>query len=136
MGEIENLPISDGVGDVVVSNCVINLVPNKEKAFNEIHRVLKPGGHFCISDIVLRGILPEALRKSAEMYAGCVAGALQQDEYLGCIKKAGFSNVEIKSSKTIQIPDSVLEVYLKGDEIAMFKKSNVGIISITVVGYR
>ena len=70
------------------------------------------------------------------MYAGCVAGALQQDEYLGCIKKAGFSNVEIKSSKTIQIPDSVLEVYLKGDEIAMFKKSNVGIISITVVGYR
>lgn len=136
LGEIENLPISDGVGDVVVSNCVINLVPNKEKAFNEIHRVLKPGGHFCISDIVLRGILPEALRKSAEMYAGCVAGALQQDEYLGCIKKAGFSNVEIKSSKTIQIPDSVLEVYLKGDEIAMFKKSNVGIISITVVGYR
>ena len=136
LGEIENLPISDGIGDVVVSNCVINLVPNKEKVFNEIHRVLKPGGHFCISDIVLQGILPEALRKSAELYAGCVAGALQQDEYLGCIKKAGFSNVEIKTSKTIQIPDSVLKLHLKEGEIAVFKKSNVGIISITVVGYR
>jgi SAM-dependent methyltransferase len=136
LGEIENLPLEDDSTDVVVSNCVLNLVPDKTKAFTELYRITKPGGHFCISDIVLKGELPEKLRKSAEMYAGCVAGALQQDEYLDIIKKAGFSDLEIKASKTIQIPDSILRYYLSKDELINYTKSEIGIFSITVVGYK
>ena len=82
-GDIEEMPVSDNVADVIVSNCVLNLVPNKEKVISEIFRVLKPAGHFSISDIVLIGDLPEALRHDAEMYAGCVSGAIQKDDYLG-----------------------------------------------------
>jgi SAM-dependent methyltransferase len=136
LGEIENLPLEDNSTDVVVSNCVLNLVPDKSKAFAEVYRIIKPGGHFCISDIVLKGELPEKLRKSAEMYAGCVAGAVQQDEYLDIIKKAGFSDVEIKTSKTIHIPDSILRYYLSEDELSAFKENEIGIFSITVVGYK
>jgi arsenite methyltransferase len=136
LGEIEDLPLDDESADVVVSNCVLNLVPDKEKAFAEIFRVLKYGGHFCISDIVLHGNLPEVLTKSAEMYAGCVAGALQQEQYLEIMKKTGFTKVQIRVSRKIQIPEVVLEMYLKKDEIAVFKKANVGIFSITVVGYK
>jgi len=115
---------------------VLNLVPDKRKAFAEIFRILKPGAHFCVSDIVLKGELPEGLQKSAEMYAGCVAGALQQDEYLGIIKETGFKNVEIKKTKVIELPDDVLKEYLNDSEIKMFKMDNVGIFSITVVGYK
>ena len=79
LGDIENIPVRFGVVDVVISNCVLNLVPDKQKAFSEIYRVLKQGGHFCISDVVLQGELPNELRDDAAMYAGCVAGALQQD---------------------------------------------------------
>ncbi|HEY6905814.1 MAG TPA: arsenite methyltransferase [Ignavibacteriaceae bacterium] len=107
-GEIESMPIDNESADVVISNCVLNLVPDKRKAFSEIHRILKPGGHFCVSDIVLKGELPSGLKKSAEMYAGCVAGALQQDEYLNIIKQSGFRNAEIKKTKVIELPDSVL----------------------------
>lgn len=136
VGDIEDLPLDDESADVVVSNCVLNLVPDKEKAFAEIFRVLKSGGHFCISDIVLHGNLPEVLKKSAEMYTGCIAGALQREEYLGIIKKTGFKNIQIREYKRILIPEPVLETYLKKNEIAVFKKANVGIFSITVVGYK
>ena len=85
-GDIENMPLQDNTNDVVISNCVLNLVPDKEKAFSEIRRVLKPGGHFCISDIVLTGDLPNKLKEAAEMYAGCVSGALQKSDYLKIIK--------------------------------------------------
>jgi len=131
-GDIDDMPISDDVADVIVSNCVLNLVPNKEKVINEILRVLKPGGHFSISDIVLVGKLPEALKQDAEMYAGCVAGAIQKDDYLNYIKKAGFNNVEIQKEKTIDIPDDILLKYLSKEEITDFKNGTTGIFSVTV----
>ena len=131
-GDIDNMPISNNVANVIVSNCVLNLAPNKEKVINEIFRVLKPGGHFSISDIVLVGNLPEALKQDAEMYAGCVAGAIQKIDYLDYIKKAGFNNVEIQKEKTIDIPDDILSKYLSSDEISEFKNGTTGIFSITV----
>ncbi len=134
LGEIEQLPIEKDLIDVVLSNCVLNLVPDKKAAFKEIYRVLKEGAHFCISDIVLVGELPEGLKKSAEMYAGCVAGALQRSEYVGIIGAVGFADVEIKTSKPIELPDSLLTKYLSEEEIEDFRKRDIGIFSITVVG--
>ena len=134
MGEIEKIPLENSVADVVISNCVLNLVPDKTKAFSEIYRILNNGGHFCVSDMVLKGELPAELKKSAEMYAGCVAGAIQQDEYINIIKKAGFSNVEIKRTKTTELPDEILKNYLTPDQIKEFRENKTGIFSITVVG--
>jgi SAM-dependent methyltransferase len=134
LGEIEDLPVDKDSTDVVISNCVLNLVPNKEKSFSEIHRILKKGGHFCVSDIVLIGNLPEGLKKSAEMYAGCVAGALQQDDYIGIFHATGFKNVEIKQTKTITISDNILIEYLSDEKLSQYNKSGIGIFSITVVG--
>lgn len=136
LGEIEQLPINNDVIDVVISNCVLNLVPDKKAAFSEIYRVLKEGAHFCISDIVLVGDLPDGLRKSAEMYAGCVSGALQESEYLGIIDEIGFKNIEIKTRKTIELPDELLNEYLNETEIEKFRKNKTGIFSITVVGQK
>lgn len=136
LGEIEQLPIEKEVIDVILSNCVLNLVPDKKSAFSEIYRVLKPGAHFCISDIVLVGNLPDGLRRSAEMYAGCVSGALQKDDYIGIMEEIGFNNIEIKKSKAIELPDELLKEYLSEDEIAEFRENETGIFSITVVGYK
>jgi SAM-dependent methyltransferase len=131
-GDIEKMPVTANVADVIVSNCVLNLVPNKKAVFKDMFRVLKTGGHFSISDIVLVGTLPEKLQHAAEMYAGCVSGAVQKDEYLGMIKDAGFSNITLQKEKAIIIPDDILANYLTADEIAEYKASNVGIFSITV----
>jgi ubiquinone/menaquinone biosynthesis C-methylase UbiE len=136
LGEIENMPLENNSANVVISNCVLNLVPDKGVAFKEIYRVLKPGAHFCVSDIVLKGELPAGLKKSAEMYAGCVAGALQQKDYLSAITSAGFENVEIKKTKVIELPDNVLKEFLSDSDIENFKSKSVGIFSITVVGYK
>ncbi|MEO8232847.1 MAG: arsenite methyltransferase [Ignavibacteriota bacterium] len=136
LGEIEALPLEGNSADVVVSNCVLNLVPDKQKAFNEINRILKPGAHFCVSDIVIKGELHPELKKSAAMYAGCVAGAVQQEEYLGIISDAGFENIDIKKTKTIELPDEVLNEYLNPTQLDEFKENQVGIFSITVVGYK
>jgi SAM-dependent methyltransferase len=136
LGEIEQIPLDNSIADVVVSNCVLNLVPDKTKAFSEIFRILKPGAHFCVSDIVLVGDLPEKLQKSAAVYAGCVAGALQQEDYISTIKNAGFKNVQIKKTKTIVLPDLLLTEYLTKNEISDFKNSGMGIFSITVLGYK
>lgn len=133
-GDIENLPVTANTADVVVSNCVLNLVPNKEKAFSEMFRVTKPGGHFSVSDIVLRGELPEGLRKSAEMYAGCVAGAITKKEYLEIIENAGFTNIKIQKEKRITIPDEIAAAYLSEEEFIRFKSGESGIYSITVYG--
>ncbi|MDR3627037.1 MAG: arsenite methyltransferase [Ignavibacteriaceae bacterium] len=133
-GEIENIPLEDSSADVVISNCVLNLVPDKMKAFSEIYRIIKPGGHFCVSDIVLKGELPVELKKSAEMYAGCIAGAIQQDEYIETIKKAGFTNIEIKKSKVTELPVDILSDYLSVEQIKEFRQKGDGIFSITVVG--
>jgi arsenite methyltransferase len=131
-GDIDQMPVNDNVADVVVSNCVLNLVPNKEKVIREIYRVLKPGGHFSISDIVLIGNLPEALRHDAEMYAGCVAGAIQKSDYLSYIEEAGFQSIQIQKEKTITLPEDILEKYLNKEEIHQFLSSQTGIFSITV----
>jgi SAM-dependent methyltransferase len=136
LGEIENMPLENSSVDVVVSNCVLNLVPNKENAFAEIYRILKPSGHFCVSDIVIQGELPANLKKSAEMYAGCVAGAVQKDEYLRIIENTGFKNVEIKKTKLIDLPDDILKNYLNNEELVYLRENNVGIFSITVVAFK
>ena len=136
LGEIEAIPLKENTTNVVVSNCVLNLVPSKEKAFKEMFRIIKSGGHFCVSDIVIRGNLPDELKKSAEMYAGCVAGAIQQEDYINLLKEVGFVNIEIKKTKTINLPDEVLAQYLSSEQIHEFRTSKVGIFSITVVGYK
>jgi SAM-dependent methyltransferase len=133
-GDIEEMPFADNTYDVVISNCVINLVPDKEKAFSEIIRVLKPGGHFCISDVVLKGALPPELQSAAELYAGCVAGALEINDYLGIINKTGFEEVRIRKNKPIELPDSVLLESISSDELILYKNSGSGIFSITLVG--
>ena len=134
LGDIEDIPVKYSVVDVVVSNCVLNLVPDKPKAFAEIFRVLKQGGHFCISDVVLEGELPQGLKQDATMYAGCVSGALERSEYMTIISEAGFENVEIKKEKRIELPDDLLLVYMSADELAEFKNGSTGIFSITVTG--
>jgi arsenite methyltransferase len=131
-GDIEKMPVTAGVADVIVSNCVLNLVPNKYGVFQEIYRVLKPGGHFSISDIVLAGELPEKIQQAAEMYAGCVAGAIQKKEYLDLIEATGFTGLSLQKEKAITVPDDILAQYLSADEIAEFKQSGTGIYSVTV----
>ena len=120
-GDIEDMPIGGNSIDVVISNCVLNLLPNKDKIFHEIFRVIKPGGHFCISDIVLMGQLPDSLKEVAEFYAGCVSGAIQKSDYLGEIANAGFEKIEIRKEKTILIPDEILEKHLDEKAINEFK---------------
>jgi SAM-dependent methyltransferase len=131
-GDIEQMPVSSNAADVVVSNCVLNLVPNKDKVFKEIFRVLKPGGHFSISDVVLVGKLPDKLKNAAEMYAGCVSGAIQKETYLELIEINGFKNMGIQKEKPIIIPDDILQNYLTTEELQAFKLGNTGIFSISV----
>ncbi|MEY3056504.1 MAG: hypothetical protein RLZZ614_1049 [Bacteroidota bacterium] len=131
-GDIEHMPITANSADVVVSNCVLNLVPNKHAVIQDIFRVLKPGGHFSISDVVLVGALPEGIRNAAEMYAGCVSGAIQKQVYMELINANGFENVTIQKEKAIIIPDDILVNYLNPAEIAAFRASQMGIFSVTV----
>ena len=131
-GDIEKMPVADNTANVVVSNCVLNLVPNKKAVFKEIYRVLKVGGHFSISDIVLVGELPEKLQTAAEMYAGCVAGAIQKSDYLAFIEQAGFQNITIQKNNPIILPDDILENYLSKEEISVYRANPPIIYSITV----
>ena len=131
-GDIEDLPVTDNSVDVVVSNCVLNLVPDKRRVFAEILRTLRPGGHFSISDVVLVGALPEKVVESAELYAGCVAGAIQLDEYLQIIHETGFQNVTLQKQKPIVLPDEILLQYLPEAEIRAFVETGTGIFSVTV----
>lgn len=134
-GDIEEMPLPDNTFDVIVSNCVLNLVPDKEKAFAHLFRVLKPTGHFCVSDVVLKGQLPEKLKQDAEMYAGCVSGAIDIDDYLGIIHQQGFRQVTIHTQKEIQLPEDILRNYLTPEEMRHFLQGESGIFSITVSGY-
>lgn len=134
LGDIESMPINTKVADVVISNCVLNLVPNKQKAFEEIYRILKNGGHFSISDVVIKGELPEKIKQAAEMYAGCVAGAIDKDEYIRIIERSGFVDVMIQKEKQITVPDDILLNYLSEAELKSFKEVGTGIYSITVYG--
>jgi arsenite methyltransferase len=126
------MPVTANVADVIVSNCVLNLVPNKDGVFKEIYRVLKQGGHFSIADIVLVGELPTQIQEAAEMYAGCVAGAIQKQSYFQLIEANGFSNITVQKDKAIIIPDDILSNYLSAEQIEAFKQSGTGIYSITV----
>lgn len=132
-GDIEDMPVSAGRADVVISNCVLNLLPSKDRIFHEIYRVLKTGGHFCISDVVLNGEIPKKLKQAAEMYVGCVSGAIPKTQYLEKIKEVGFAETVICKEKPIIIPDEILEKYLSENEINAFKTVNA-IVSITVTG--
>jgi len=132
LGDIENMPLDPNFADVVISNCVLNLVPDKGKAFMEINRILKPGAHLSVSDIVLRGELPDKIKQAAEMYAGCVSGAMQIEEYLDVIKKSGLVNVTVQKEKSVPLPDEILQDYLTQQEIDEYRKTGGGISSITV----
>lgn len=131
-GDIDQMPVTANKADVIISNCVLNLVPDKKKVFGEIYRVLKPGGHFSISDVVLKGELPDNIRKAGEMYAGCVSGASQMKEYLQLIHQAGFEEVLVQKEKAVVIPDDILLSYLSPEALDTFKRSGTGIYSITV----
>jgi len=134
LGEIESMPIADATADVVVSNCVLNLVPDKAKAFGEIFRVLKPGGHFNVSDIVLVGELPETLRNQAALYVGCVSGASQKQEYLQGLVRAGFKDVKVQKERRVEIPREILLQYASPQELSAMEGSGTGIFSVTVWG--
>lgn len=131
-GDIDDMPVTSNFADVIVSNCVLNLVPDKHKVISEIFRVLKPGGHFSISDIVLEGALPPHWKEVAELYAGCVSGAVQKQVYLETIEAACFKNITLQKDKPIIIPHEILSNYLSEKDIDAFKKSNAKITSITV----
>lgn len=133
-GEIEALPLPEGTVDVVISNCVLNLVPDKAKAFQEIFRVLKPGGHFNVSDIVLGAELPPKLREQAELYVGCVSGAVLKSEYLGLIQGAGFKNVKIQKERAVEVPREILLKYITESELHDLENKGAGIFSVTVWG--
>lgn len=133
-GDIENIPLPDNTFDVVISNCVLNLVPNKAIAFSEIRRVLKPGGHFCVSDIVLKGELPDELQEAAALYAGCISGALQKEDYLKIVADAGFEGVVVKDEVLNDVPDEYLLESVSREAIDAYRKSGAGIFSITAVG--
>lgn len=133
-GDIDDMPFDDGIFNVIISNCVLNLVPDKEKVFSEMYRVLKNGSHFCISDIVLHGRIPDPLKKEAEQYAGCVATAIQKENYLNMIVKSGFKEINVRKQKSIELPDEMLRKHLSSGEYDDFKNEKTGIFSITVTG--
>jgi SAM-dependent methyltransferase len=132
LGEIENLPVESESVDVVVSKCVLNLVPDKTRAFSEIQRVLRSGGHFSISDIVLEGSLPESIANVAELYASCVSGALDKNVYLDIISKAGFKNVSVVKEKNYNLPDDLLLQFISEGDLKAYRESGDKILSITV----
>ncbi|MCL1972571.1 MAG: arsenite methyltransferase [Endomicrobia bacterium] len=135
-GDIENMPVDSNTADVVISNCVLNLLPKKDRIFHEINRVLKPEGHFCVSDIVLKGELPLALRNAVAMYAGCIAGAVQKDDYINEISKAGFKDVKVVKENKIILPDAMLSKYLDSKNLKEFKNGKSTVLSITVTGIK
>ncbi|MEM3699957.1 MAG: arsenite methyltransferase [Candidatus Bathyarchaeia archaeon] len=142
LGEIENLPVADSSVDIVISNCVINLSPNKKRVFEEAFRVLKPGGRLMISDIVLLKELPKAIKTSKKAYVSCVSGAMMKEEYLELIKNAGFSDVKLVEENRFPMDflfnDSCAEDIVKDLNISMeeAKKFTSSIASITVYGVK
>ena len=130
------MPVTSKKADVIISNCVLNLVPDKSKAFSEIFRVLKTGGHFCVSDVVTKGALSDKMKKDAEMYAGCISGASEMTEYLRIIENSGFLNLKVHKQKEIKLPDSLLSEYNNANEIRSFHAGETGIFSITVSAER
>src|ERR1700693_2982702 len=114
-GEIENIPLPDNSVDVVISNCVINLSADKDRVLRETFRVLKPGGRFAVSDVVVRGDVPEQVRRSTEMWVACIAGALHDHEYVGKLAKAGFEGIDIEPTRIYSVEDA--RQFLTGEGI-------------------
>lgn len=133
-GEIEDMPVESESIDVVLSNCVINLVPDKAKAFGEIYRVLKSGGHFTISDVVISGDLPENIKEAAELYAGCVSGAMKKGDYIKKINETGFKDIKIFKEKSVSVSDESMLKFISKDELEEYKENGNGILSITISG--
>jgi SAM-dependent methyltransferase len=136
LGEIEHLPFEHDSIDVVISNCVLNLVPDKARAFAEIYRVLRPGAHFCVSDVVASAPLPDSIRNAAALYVGCVAGAEPEAKYLEIITTAGFHDARIVKSRRIDVPDNVLAGILAADAIADARSIDLHVKSVTVIGVK
>jgi SAM-dependent methyltransferase len=142
LGEIENLPVADNSVDVVISNCVINLVPDKRRVFKEVFRALKPGGRLMVSDIVLLKELPDVIKNSVEAYIGCLSGAMMRDEYIGAIKAAGFHDVRIVDETSFPIEcmanDPTAKAVIENLKIPPQKVEEVAssVISIKVYGIK
>lgn len=136
LGEIEDLPFDEGSIDTVISNCVLNLVSDKQAAYNGIYRVLKANGHFSISDVVISGPLTDKIAGIAELYAGCISGAMVKEDYLKTIQKAGFRDIEVKKEKALYLPDSFLLQYLSEKELIEYRATGVQVLSITVNGQK
>ncbi|MGB2630566.1 MAG: arsenite methyltransferase [Candidatus Omnitrophota bacterium] len=137
LGDIEDIPLDDGIADCVISNCVINLAGDKQKVFNEAFRILKPGGRLMVSDMVLVMDLPEKILKSAEMYAGCISGALKKEEYLDRIKNAGFENISIIGQAPVRLldyvgADAVITEAVKGFSEEEINAAGNAVISIKI----
>ena len=136
LGEIEHLPVQSDSIDAVISNCVLNLVPDKQRAFAEIFRVLKPGGHFCISDIVSSRELPDWVKGIAEAYAGCVSGAIPKKDYLSLIQETGFADVVVASERQIDIPAELIARSLTPEQREEAVKNDLYVMSVTVTGVK
>lgn len=134
LGEIEHLPLEVGSIDIVISNCVLNLVPDKAAAFAEMFRVLRPGGRFCVSDIVATAALPAPIRNAAALHVGCVAGAIVEADYLGLLRRAGFVDVGVAEAKPIPLPDDLLGRFLDDGALKEFRRSGTELRSVTVLG--
>jgi SAM-dependent methyltransferase len=136
LGEIERMPVVAGSVDVVISNCVLNLVPDKSGAFAEMFRVLRPGGRFCVSDIVATGELPPPVRAAAALYVGCVAGAAREADYLALLDEAGFRQVQIAEAKPVALPDDALTPHMDAMELEAFRAAGISLKSVTVLGVK
>lgn len=142
LGEIENLPVADNTADIIISNCVINLSPNKKRVFKEAFRTLKPGGRLMISDIVLLKELPETVKKSVQAYIGCLSGAIMKDKCIELIKDAGFQDVKIVEETRFPIDfivnDSTAKAIMKELNIPAKKAKNFAnsVASIKVYGVK
>jgi arsenite methyltransferase len=133
-GPIEQLPVDSASVDAVISNCVLNLVRDKARAFAEMFRVLRPGGRFCVSDIVATGELPAPVREVAALYVGCVAGAMAEDSYLALLETTGFHDVRVAEAKPIPLSDEALSGSMSPADVAAFRASGVTLKSVTVLG--
>lgn len=140
LGEIETLPVADNSVDVIISNCVINLVPHKERVFHEAYRVLKPGGRIMVSDIVLVKELPEFIQQSVEAYVGCLSGAILKGEYLEMIRNSGFINIDIQKETSLSVGlvanDPTAQAIMEYSHISREEAENIftSVLSMSVKG--
>jgi SAM-dependent methyltransferase len=132
LGEIENIPVHEKTAQVVIANGALNLVPEKQRAFNEIYRVLKHHGQLCISDIMTRGEMPKGLKVDAEMYMGCMTGTMHLEECIAMLQTAGLEEIKVEEAIKLELPDAMLHYYLPPEEVGAFREGEPGIYSVTL----